>query len=106
MISGFMLKDAPAEAIVSAVRLVARGEALLAPAVTRAVIEEFARGRARPVGEPPGVAELTQRGREVLDLMLRGLSNRQICERLFIGEAAAKTHVARILQILGLRDRV
>ena len=58
MISGFMLKDAPAEAIVSAVRLVARGVALLAPAVTRAVIEEFARGRARPVGKPPGVAEL------------------------------------------------
>jgi DNA-binding NarL/FixJ family response regulator len=89
--SGFMLKDAPPEEIVSAVRLVARGEALLAPAITRAVIEEFARRPARPVGEPPGVAGLTQREREVLDLMVRGLSNGQICERLFIGEATAKT---------------
>jgi DNA-binding NarL/FixJ family response regulator len=104
--SGFMLKDASPEEIVSAIRLVARGEALLAPGVTRAMIEEFARRPAPPVGEPSGVAGLAQREREVLDLMVRGLSNGQICERLFIGEATAKTHVARILQKLGLRDRV
>ena len=105
--SGFMLKDAPPEEIVGAVRLVARGEALLAPAVTRAVIEEFARTPpARRTTPPPAVAELTPREREVLALLLRGLSNPEICGRLFISDATAKTHVARILQKLGLRDRV
>jgi DNA-binding NarL/FixJ family response regulator len=106
--SGFMLKDAPPEEIVGAARIVARGEALLAPAVTRAVIEEFARqpppAPHRP--PPPGLAELTPREREVLDLMLAGLSNAEICARLFISDATAKTHVARILQKLGVRDRV
>ena len=105
--SGFMLKDAPPEELVSAVRLVARGEALLAPAVTRSVIEEFAR---RPVArspEPsPALAELTAREREVLELLARGRSNPEICAELVISEATAKTHVARILQKLGLRDRV
>jgi DNA-binding NarL/FixJ family response regulator len=105
--SGFMLKDAPAEGIVAAVRVVATGDALLAPAVTRSVIEEFARGGTAPPREPPpAVAELTQREREVLDLLAIGLSNPEICERLVISEATAKTHVARILQKLGLRDRV
>jgi len=105
--SGFMLKDAPPEEIAAAVRIVASGEALLAPAVTRAVIEEFARQRpvAAPV-EPPALAELTPREREVLGLLARGLSNPEICARLVISEATAKTHVARILQKLGLRDRV
>ncbi|MGZ4372321.1 MAG: response regulator [Gaiellaceae bacterium] len=105
--SGFMLKDAPPEEIAAAVRIVANGEALLAPAVTRAVIEEFARQRPIPAPPPPAaVAELTPRERQVLDLLARGLSNPEICERLVISEATAKTHVARILQKLGLRDRV
>jgi DNA-binding NarL/FixJ family response regulator len=105
--SGFMLKDAPPEEIGAAVRIVANGDALLAPAVTRAVIEEFARHS--PPWEPavpPALAELTPREREVLDLLARGLSNPEICTRLVISEATAKTHVARILQKLGLRDRV
>ena len=106
--SGFMLKDAPPEEIAAAVRIVASGEALLAPAVTRAVIEEFARQppAAEPPGPAPALAELTPREQEVLDLLARGLSNPEICERLVISEATAKTHVARILQKLGLRDRV
>ena len=105
--SGFMLKDAPPEEIAAAVRIVASGEALLAPAVTRSVIEEFARQRPSPSRPPPpALAELTPREREVLDLLARGLSNPEICDRLVISEATAKTHVAHILQKLGLRDRV
>jgi DNA-binding NarL/FixJ family response regulator len=105
--SGFMLKDAPPEEITAAVRIVASGDALLAPAVTRAVIDEFA--RRQPTAEPvlpTAVAELTPREREVLDLLARGLSNPEICDKLVISEATAKTHVARILQKLSLRDRV
>ena len=106
--SGFMLKDAPPEEIVAAVRVVASGDALLAPAVTKAVIEEFARQPqpAAHTGPPPAVAELTPREQEVLGLMVRGLSNPEICEHLVISEATTKTHVAHILQKLGLRDRV
>ncbi|HZR96617.1 MAG TPA: response regulator transcription factor [Gaiellaceae bacterium] len=104
--SGFMLKDAPPEDLVAAVRIVAAGDALLAPAVTRAVVEEFARRPAAPPLAPQSLSELTPREREVLDLLARGLSNPEICERLVISEATAKTHVARILQKLGLRDRV
>ena len=104
--SGFMLKDAPPEEIVAGIRIVANGDALLAPAVTRSVIEEFVRGDAQPLALPPAVEELTPREREVLDLLAAGLSNPEICARLVISEATAKTHVARILQKLDLRDRV
>jgi len=105
--SGFMLKDAPPEEIAAAVRIVASGEALLAPAITRAVIEEFAKQSPAPPSTPPrAVEELTPREREVLDLLARGLSNSEVCKRLVISEATAKTHVARILQKLDLRDRV
>jgi DNA-binding NarL/FixJ family response regulator len=102
-----MLKDAPPEEIAAAVRIVASGEALLAPAVTRAVIEEFARHPpAVTPAPPPAVVDLTPREHEVLGLLAAGLSNPEICERLVISEATAKTHVAHILQKLDLRDRV
>ena len=105
--SGFMLKDAPPEEIAAAVRIVASGESLLAPAITRAVIEEFARqSPASPPAPSPELDQLTPREQEVLDLLARGLSNPEICRRLVISEATAKTHVARILQKLDLRDRV
>jgi DNA-binding NarL/FixJ family response regulator len=105
--SGFLLKDAPPEEIAAAVRVVASGEAMLAPAVTRTVIEEFARLPASRRGASPRqLADLTAREREVFDLLVRGLSNTEICRSLTISDATAKTHVARILAKLGLRDRV
>jgi DNA-binding NarL/FixJ family response regulator len=106
--SGFMLKDARPEEIAAAVQIIANGDALLAPSVTRAVIEEFARtpGPTPAPSPPPAIVELTPREREVFDLLARGLSNSEICALLVISEATAKTHVARILQKLGLRDRI
>jgi DNA-binding NarL/FixJ family response regulator len=102
--SGFLLKDAPREQLVTAVRTVARGEALLAPAITKRLIERFV---ARPSPKAaPGVAELSAREDEVLRLLARGLSNAEIAAELFVGEATVKTHVARVLAKLGLRDRV
>jgi DNA-binding NarL/FixJ family response regulator len=105
--SGFMLKDAPPEEIAAAVRIVAAGEALLAPAVTRTVIEEFARREPSPPRRPPpALVQLTPREREVLELLAGGRSNAEICDQLVVSEATAKTHVARVLQKLDLRDRV
>jgi DNA-binding NarL/FixJ family response regulator len=104
--SGFMLKDAPPEELVAAVRIVANGDALLAPEITRPVIEEFAR---RPADMPTissSLASLTPREREVLELLARGQSNAEICAALVVSEATTKTHVAHILQKLDLRDRI
>ena len=101
--SGFVLKDDPPEQLLAAVRTVAAGEALLSPAVTKRVIRHFA--SARRQAPPPGVAELTEREREVFRLITRGLSNAEIGRELFITDTTVKTHVTRLLQKLGLRDR-
>jgi DNA-binding NarL/FixJ family response regulator len=104
--SGFLLKNAPPEQLVAAVRTVMAGEALLAPEITRRLIEEFvARPRAGPA-RPSRTGDLSQRELEVLLLIAGGLSNAEIGSRLFIGEGTVKTHVTRILAKLGLRDRV
>jgi DNA-binding NarL/FixJ family response regulator len=102
--SGFVLKDDPPEQLIAAIRTVAGGEALLSPAVTRRVISEFTRiQRAEP---PKGLDELTNREREIFELIARGRSNAEIARELFIGETTVKTHVTHVLQKLGLRDRV
>jgi DNA-binding NarL/FixJ family response regulator len=103
--SGFLLKDAPADQLITGIRVVAQGDSLLAPAITRRLIEQFAR-RPPPSARPDTVAELTTRELEVLRLLARGLSNAEIAHELIIGDATVKTHVARLLQKLGLRDRV
>ena len=107
--SGFLLKDAPAAELTRAVRVVAAGEALLAPSVTKRLIADFARrprpGAAAPAGAARQLAELTPREREVLTLVARGLSNTEISESLVIAEQTTKTHVGRILMKLRLRDR-
>jgi DNA-binding NarL/FixJ family response regulator len=102
--SGFLLKDRPPEELVAAVRVVASGEALLAPSITRRLIEEFAR-RPETAAQPPQLDDLTDREREVLVLMAHGLSNAEIAGRLFVAETTVKTHVGRVLQKLSLRDR-
>jgi DNA-binding NarL/FixJ family response regulator len=105
--SGFLLKDVPREQLVAGVRVVARGEALLAPAVTRRLIERFVRlPRPGTGGVPDAVQALSGRELEVLRLLALGLSNAEIAARLVLGEATVKTHVARVLAKLGLRDRV
>jgi DNA-binding NarL/FixJ family response regulator len=102
--SGFVLKDDPAEQLIGAVRTVAAGEALLSPSVTRRVIKQFVRV---PRPDPPKeLEELTDREREILKLVSRGLSNAEISQELYIGETTVKTHITHILQKLGLRDRV
>ena len=101
--SGFLLKDVTAERLFDAVRVIAAGEALLAPTVTRRLIGEFARLRPRP--RPPALATLTPRETEVLRLVAEGLSNPEIARRLVVTEETVKTHVSRMLGKLGLRDR-
>ena len=103
--SGFLLKDVTAEGLFDAVRVVAAGDALLAPAVTRRLIAEFARLRPRPSPASATLAALTPREVEVLRLVAAGLSNAEIAERLVVGEETVKTHVSRLLSKLGLRDR-
>jgi DNA-binding NarL/FixJ family response regulator len=104
--SGFLLKDVPAEQLVAGVHVVARGDALLAPSVTRRLLEEFARTAPEPSAPPPSLDELTPRELEVLRLMARGLSNAEIAAELIVSETTVKTHVARVLMKLGLRDRI
>ena len=104
--SGFLLKDVPAEQLAAGVRVVAAGDALLAPSITRRLIEEFAHMPQPASEEPPGLSELTPRELEVFKLVARGLSNAEIAQTLFVSETTVKTHVARVLMKLGLRDRV
>jgi DNA-binding NarL/FixJ family response regulator len=103
--SGFLLKDATADDLVAAVRIVAAGEALLAPTVTRRLIEEFARQPRRDRPRPDQLAGLTARELEVTRLVARGLSNGEIADTLVLAEQTVKTHVGRILAKLNLRDR-
>ena len=104
--SGFLLKDAPSDRLLDAVRVAAAGDALLAPSVTRRLIEQFARVARPATGEiPAALAELTPRELDVLRLAARGLSNAEIADQLVLGENTVKTHVARVLRKLGLRDR-
>lgn len=104
--SGFLLKDSPAEELLSGVRIVARGDALLDPSITRAVIEEFTRRPRSQEDLGQKIEELTARELEVLQLLARGLSNAEIARELVVSDGTAKTHVARILQKLDLRDRI
>ncbi len=104
--SGYMLKDTPAKELVAAVRIIAQGDALLSPSVTKRLIEEFA-NQAQPETVTAALPDdLTDREREALVLLAHGLSNREIAAEMFIGEATAKTHVSRLLTKLGVRDRV
>jgi DNA-binding NarL/FixJ family response regulator len=103
--SGFLLKDATAAELIQAVRVVAAGDALLAPSVTRRLIADFARQPHRSAPFPPSLGALTQRETEVLRLIAHGLSNTEISTTLVIAEQTTKTHVGRILAKLGLRDR-
>jgi DNA-binding NarL/FixJ family response regulator len=101
--SGFLLKDVPAERLFDAVRVIAAGDALLAPSITRRLIGEFARQKPRPT--PDALRELTPRETDVLRLIAEGLSNAEIAARLVVSDETVKTHVSRVLFKLGLRDR-
>jgi len=104
--SGFLLKDASPEELVHAVRVVAAGDALLSPGITRRMIEQFAARRPRPARDAGVLAQLTDREREVLMLVAQGRSNREVGAELFISDHTVKTHVGRLLTKLGARDRV
>jgi DNA-binding NarL/FixJ family response regulator len=106
--SGFMLKDTPPEQLVAAIHVIASGDALLSPTITKRVIEEFIRRPPSTVSQerPSKLDDLTARELEVLGFMARGLSNAEIAKDLFVSETTVKTHVARILMKLGIRDRV
>jgi len=103
--SGFLLKDVTAESLFEAVRVVAAGDALLAPAVTRRLISEFARLRPRQPNQPDQLRSLTPRETEVLALVAEGLSNNEIAQRLVVSDETIKTHVSHVLRKLALRDR-
>jgi DNA-binding NarL/FixJ family response regulator len=103
--SGFLLKDAPAHQLVAGIRMVGEGDALLAPSITRRLIEEFATSRAA-IAVPPGFHELTPRELDVFRLVARGMSNAEIAAELIVGENTVKTHVTHILMKTGARDRV
>jgi DNA-binding NarL/FixJ family response regulator len=104
--SGFLLKDVPPEQLAAGIRVVADGEALLAPSITKRLIQEFAEVAPAMPQPPPGLDELTARELEVFKLVARGLSNAEIAAELVVSETTVKTHVARLLMKLGLRDRV
>ena len=104
--SGFLLKDAPAEQLIAGIRAVAAGDALLAPSVTRRLIESHLRLEGTPPATAARLATLTAREREVLELLGHGCSNTEIAHRLTLGEATVKTHVSRVFAKLGLRDRI
>jgi DNA-binding NarL/FixJ family response regulator len=104
--TGFLLKHTSPELLVEAVRAVAAGDGLIAPSVTRKLIEEFVRAASTPTQPTVALASLTPREREVLDLMVAGQSNPEIAQSLVLSEATVKTHVGRVLMKLGLRDRV
>jgi DNA-binding NarL/FixJ family response regulator len=104
--SGFLLKDAPAEQLVEGIRVVEGGDALLAPSVTKRLIHEFSRGAVAQQSAPAELDELTPREHEVFKLIARGLSNAEIAAELVVSETTVKTHVARVLMKLGVRDRV
>ena len=104
--SGFLLKDAPTHEVVAAVRAVAAGDAVLAPAVTRQLLDQVGRRLPTAVSRTPLEAELTEREREVLSMLATGMSNSEISEALVLSEATVKTHVSNLLGKLGLRDRV
>ena len=105
--SGFLLKDTPPEQLVAAIHVIAQGEALLSPSITRRVISEFVKGTGpQPQAQFPRLADLTARELEVMKAIARGLSNAEIAKELFVSETTVKTHVAHVLMKLQLRDRV
>jgi DNA-binding NarL/FixJ family response regulator len=104
--SGFLLKDVSPEDLVAGIRTIAQGESLLSPSVTRRLIEAYVRDHRNARQPPPGLADLTARELEIFGLVARGLSNAEIAGQLYVSSATVKTHVARLLDKLGVRDRV
>jgi DNA-binding NarL/FixJ family response regulator len=104
--SGFLLKTCTPEQLIAGVQIVGAGDALLAPEVTRRLLDRFAAESLTPPAPPPGFDELTERERDVFGLLAEGLSNQEIAEKLFVSQSTVKTHVAHVLLKLGLRDRV